>query len=75
MFMVVRMSAWSMSFCCTATGVPTASNHERYVCLMPWVAYVVDPETCLQLLLQTYSDYDLSSVQLEYGDQAKKSLM
>jgi hypothetical protein len=23
-----------INFCCTAIGVPTASNHERYVCLM-----------------------------------------
>jgi hypothetical protein len=32
-FIVVRMSAWRISFCCTAIGVPTASSHDRYVCL------------------------------------------
>jgi len=26
---VVRMSECLISFCCTATVVPTASNHER----------------------------------------------
>src|SRR6202022_4000909 len=28
------MSACRISFCCTAIGVPTASSHDRYVCLM-----------------------------------------
>ena|GEM_PF-3492141 len=28
-FIVVRMSECLISFCCTATVVPTASNHER----------------------------------------------
>jgi hypothetical protein len=31
MFMVVRMSEWRISFCCTATGAPTESSHDRYV--------------------------------------------
>jgi hypothetical protein len=26
------MSAWRIIFCCTATEVPTASSHERWVC-------------------------------------------
>ncbi len=29
MLNVVLMSAWRIIFCCTATGVPTASNQER----------------------------------------------
>ena len=28
-FMVVRISACRISFCCTATEVPTASSHDR----------------------------------------------
>ena len=30
-FMVVPTSAWRSSFCCTPTGAPVASSHERYV--------------------------------------------
>src|ERR1700681_3488793 len=33
MLSVVRMSECLMSFCCTVIEVPTASSHERYVCL------------------------------------------
>lgn len=36
------MSEWRIILCCTATGVPTASSHERYVRRKACVSLVAD---------------------------------
>src|SRR5271154_7377273 len=63
MFIVVRMSECRISFCCTAIGVPTASSHERYVCLMLCVP------TCATLAADAAFLYASLTLSADHGNR------